>query len=110
VRFWHLRDEFHASAVNCRYSAVTRHPRQGRDEHRHAGIQGRHTYPTPAAEPNPDGSTTVYFSPTKPGGVNDGNWIQADPKKGWFVALRLFFGKKDHPHDYAMEAPDEGTR
>jgi hypothetical protein len=30
---------------------------------------------------------TVYFGPTKPDGVNVGNWI---PKKGWFVILRLY--------------------
>jgi hypothetical protein len=29
---------------------------------------GSQSYPTPAAEPNPDGSTTVYFSPKQPGG------------------------------------------
>ena len=27
---------------------------------------GSQSYPTPAAEPNPDGSTTVYFAPTQP--------------------------------------------
>jgi hypothetical protein len=29
---------------------------------------GSQSYPTPAAEPNPDGSTTVYFSPKQPRG------------------------------------------
>jgi hypothetical protein len=29
------------------------------------------------------------FSPITPDGVNAGNWIQTDPKKGWFVILRL---------------------
>ena len=52
-----------------------------------AGSQG---FPTPAAEVGADGSTTVYFSPTKPDGVNAGNWIQTDPKKGWFTILRLY--------------------
>jgi hypothetical protein len=35
---------------------------------------------------NPDGSTTVYFGPTKPDGVQ----IQTDPKKGWNTLLRLY--------------------
>ena len=47
---------------------------------------GSQSYPTPAAVANPDGSTTVYFAPTKPAGVNDGNWIQTDPTKGWNAA------------------------
>ena len=51
---------------------------------------GSQSYPSPAAEPNADGSTTVYFGPTKPDGVNAGNWIQTDPKKGWFTILRLY--------------------
>ena len=51
---------------------------------------GSQSYPSPAAEPNADGSTTVYFSPTQPEGVKRGNWIQTDPKKGWFVILRLY--------------------
>src|SRR5271169_4709937 len=44
---------------------------------------GSQSYPGPAAAPNADGSTTVYFAPTKPAGVNEGNWIQTDPTKGW---------------------------
>ena len=51
---------------------------------------GSQSYPSPAAEAGTDGSTTVYFSPTKPDGVSAGNWIQTDPKKGWFVILRLY--------------------
>ena len=51
---------------------------------------GSQSYPTPAAKAGTDGSTTVYFAPTKPAGVNDGNWIQTDPKKGWFPVLRLY--------------------
>ena len=30
---------------------------------------GSQSYPSPAAEANADGSTTVYFGPTKPDGV-----------------------------------------
>jgi hypothetical protein len=32
----------------------------------------------------------VYFSPSKPTDVNEGNWIQTDPNKGWFTILRLY--------------------
>ena len=31
----------------------------------------------------------VYFS-QKADGVNAGNWIQTDPRKGWFTILRLY--------------------
>ena len=51
---------------------------------------GSQSYPTPAAEPNADGSTTVYFGPSKPDGVKRGNWIQTMPGKGWSTLLRLY--------------------
>ena len=51
---------------------------------------GSQSYPSPAAEANADGSTTVYFGPGQPEGVKRGNWIQTDPKKGWFTILRLY--------------------
>jgi len=51
---------------------------------------GSQSYPSPAAKPNKDGSTTVYISPTQPKDVERGNWIQTDPKKGWFICLRLY--------------------
>jgi len=51
---------------------------------------GSQSYPTPAAEANADGSTTVYFAPKRPDGVKPGNWIQTDPKKGWNTLLRLY--------------------
>jgi hypothetical protein len=51
---------------------------------------GSQSYPSPAAEPNADGSTTVYFGPTQPAGVKPGNWIQTMPGKGWWVILRLY--------------------
>ena len=69
---------------------------------------GSQSYPSPAAEASADGSTTVYFSPTKPDGVNAGNWIQTDPKKGWFTILRLysplepFFTKKWRPSEIEL--------
>jgi len=52
-----------------------------------AGSQG---YPSPAAEANADGSTTVWFGPAQPAGVARGNWIQTMPGKGWFTILRLY--------------------
>ena len=51
---------------------------------------GSQSYPSPAAEADSDGSTTIYFSPTQPAGVKRGNWIQTDPTKGWFLILRLY--------------------
>ena len=51
---------------------------------------GSQSYPSPAAEPESDGSTVVYFSPTQPDGVATGNWIQTDPDRSWFVVLRLY--------------------
>jgi hypothetical protein len=51
---------------------------------------GSQTYPSPAAEPSADGSTTIYFGPTQPEGVKRGNWIQTMPGKGWFTLLRLY--------------------
>jgi len=70
-----------------------------------AGSQG---YPSPAAEVAADGSTTIYMSPTQPEGVARGNWIQTDPKKGWFVILRLyspletFFTKEWRPSEIQL--------
>jgi hypothetical protein len=51
---------------------------------------GSQSYPSPAAEADADGSTTIYFGPTQPAGVKRGNWIQTDPSKGWFTLLRLY--------------------
>ena len=51
---------------------------------------GSPDYPTPAASPNADGSTTISFAPTQPDGVADGNWVQTDPDQGWFQLLRLY--------------------
>lgn len=69
---------------------------------------GSQSYPSPAAEPEADGSTTVYFSPTQPAGVKRGNWIQTTPGKGWFTILRLysplepFFTKDWRPSEIAL--------
>ena len=51
---------------------------------------GSQSYPSPAAEASPDGSTTIYFSPAQPQGIPRGNWIQTTPGKGWFTLLRLY--------------------
>lgn len=51
---------------------------------------GSQSYPSAAAETDADGSTTIWFAPEQPDGVARGNWIQTDPKKGWFVILRLY--------------------
>jgi len=51
---------------------------------------GSQSYPSPAAEANADGSTTIYFSPSQPEGIARGNWIQTMPNKGWFIILRLY--------------------
>ncbi|MGW8301122.1 MAG: DUF1254 domain-containing protein [Desulfobacterales bacterium] len=69
---------------------------------------GSQSYPSPAAEPNADGSTTVYFGPEQPKGVKRGNWIQTMPGKGWFTILRLyspletFFTKQWQPSEIEL--------
>jgi hypothetical protein len=69
---------------------------------------GSQSYPSPAAEADADGSTTVWFAPEQPEGVKRGNWIQTDPKKGWFTILRLysplepFFTKEWRPSEIEL--------
>jgi hypothetical protein len=69
---------------------------------------GSQRYPSPAAKPNADGSTTVYFGPKQPSGVKRGNWIQTIPSKGWFAILRLysplepFFDKSWRPSEIEL--------
>jgi len=69
---------------------------------------GSQSYPSPAAEADADGSTTVYFGPTQPAGVKRGNWIQTTPGKGWFTILRLysplepFFAKTWRPSEIEL--------
>jgi hypothetical protein len=69
---------------------------------------GSQSYPSPAAEADADGSTTVYFGPTQPAGIKRGNWIQTTPGKGWFVILRLysplepFFTKQWRPSEIVL--------
>jgi hypothetical protein len=67
---------------------------------------GSQSYPSPAAEA--DGSTTIYFGPTKPDAAKPGNWIQTMPGKGWFTILRLyspletFFTKEWRPSEIEL--------
>ena len=77
ARFWSLT--VYDNQTRSMLQTAQRYPR--------AGSQ---SYPTPAAAANPDGSTTVYFGPGKPEGVEDGNWIQTVPGKGWNTLFRLY--------------------
>ncbi len=69
---------------------------------------GSQSYPSPAAEPKTDGTTTVYFGPQQPEGVKRGNWIQTMPGKGFIPALRLysplepFFSKQWRPSEVVL--------
>mgnify|MGYP003670175125 FL=1 len=69
------------------YDNQTRSMLQTPQKYPRAGSQ---SYPSPAATASADGSTTVWFSPEQPDGVERGNWIQTDPEKGWFTILRLY--------------------
>jgi hypothetical protein len=77
---------------------------------------GSQSYPTPAAEPNADGSTTVYFAPKQPDGVKLGNWVQTMPGKGWSTILRLysplepFFTKEWRPSEIEQVGVGTGGR
>ena len=68
---------------------------------------GSQSFPSPAATAAEDGSTTIWFSPEQPDGVDRGNWIQTNPEKGWFTILRLysplpsFFDKSWRPSEIA---------
>ena len=69
---------------------------------------GSQSYPSPAAKPDADGSTTIYFAPQQPAGVERGNWIQTMPGKGWNTILRLysplepFFTKEWRPSEIQL--------
>lgn len=87
------------------YDNQTRSMLQTPQKYPRAGSQ---TYPSPAAEPAADGTSTVWFAPEQPDGVPQGNWIQTDPKKGWFTILRLysplepFFDKSWRPSEIEL--------
>jgi hypothetical protein len=51
---------------------------------------GSQSFPTPAATPNDDGSTTITFGPNTPDDGPESNWIQTAEGKGWFPILRLY--------------------
>ena len=95
VRFW-------SATV---YDNQTRSMLQTPQRYPRAGSQ---SFPSPAAVPNSDGLTTIYFAPKKPKGVKRGNWIQTVPGKGWFVALRFysptkgFFDKSWRPGEVTL--------
>ena len=69
---------------------------------------GSNSYPSPAAKADADGSTTIYFGPNQPQGVERSNWIQTMPGKGWWTILRLysprepFFTKEWRPSEVAL--------
>ncbi len=69
---------------------------------------GSQSFPSPAAKPNADGTTTVYFAPQQPAGVDRGNWIQTMPGKGFIPCLRLysplesFFAKTWRPSEVEL--------
>jgi hypothetical protein len=71
---------------------------------------GSQAYPTPAARPAHDGSTTIYIGPQRLDRIEPGNFIETVPGKGWFALLRLynplapFFDKTWRPSE--IEAVD----
>jgi hypothetical protein len=77
ARFWSLT--LYDNQTRSMLQTEQRYPRAGSQE-----------YPSPAAEAEADGSTVVYFSPTRPDGIAPGNWIQTDPERGWFTVLRFY--------------------
>jgi hypothetical protein len=87
------------------YDSMTRSMLDTPQRYPRAGSQ---SYPSPAAEPNADGSTTVFFGPIQPAGVKRGNWIQTIPGRGFIPALRLysplepFFAKTWRPSEVEL--------
>lgn len=69
------------------YDNQTRSMLQTPQKYPRAGSQ---SYPSPAATKNADGTYTIYVGPKKPSGVQDGNWIQSTPGKGWFTLFRFY--------------------
>lgn len=91
-----------------RFWSVTVYDPQTRsmlDTPQHYPRAGSQSYPTPAAVPDADGTTSIYFAPQKPDNAADGNWIQTIAGRSWFVILRLyspteaFFDKTWRPGD-----------
>lgn len=44
---------------------------------------------------NEDGSVTFHFSPEKPAGINDANWIQTNKNENWFAYFRTYSPTKE---------------
>jgi hypothetical protein len=50
----------------------------------------------PVEAPQLGGALIFHLSPIEDGrlltseGAKEGNWVQTDPKKGWFMILRLY--------------------
>ncbi len=69
---------------------------------------GSQSYPSPAAEASGRRLDDDLLRPTQPDGVKRGNWIQTDPKKGFFMILRLysplepFFTKQWRPSEIEL--------
>ncbi|MEZ9892214.1 DUF1214 domain-containing protein, partial [Vibrio lentus] len=40
------------------------------------------------------GNYTFHFSPTKPKGVNEANWVQTREDENWFVYFRAYSPSK----------------
>jgi hypothetical protein len=51
---------------------------------------GSQAYPTPAAQPDPRGATTLVFGPSRPASVAPGNFIQTTSGRSYFAILRLY--------------------
>ena len=51
---------------------------------------GSQSYPTPAAQTRPDGTTSIWISPEPHPEAPGGNWVQSVPGRGWFAILRLY--------------------
>lgn len=73
------------------YDNQTRSMIQTQQRYPRAGSQ---SFPTPAAEPNEDGSITLYFGPEKPADVFEGNYVMTLPDKGWFQIFRAYSPSK----------------
>jgi hypothetical protein len=77
ARFWSLT--LYDNQTRSMLQTPQRYPRAGSQSH-----------PTPAATAGDDGSTTIVFGPERPADTPEGNWIQTDPDKGFFVILRCY--------------------
>ncbi len=49
----------------------------------------------PGTVKDADGNYTFHFSPTKPKGVNEANWVQTRPNENWFVYFRTYSPTKE---------------